>query len=140
MKKSSQAQEGYFMLETLLTGVFLLLMASSLGLYAKAVSVKNTAAEQTAAVFLARAQISYAQCRLDRDGILPPDLPYLGNEQDLRQNNRTYQIESHISQKGRHYELQVTVRWEVQGCDKNVAFKRVLSRHEVQAGTGNRPA
>lgn len=130
-------EAGFFMWETLLSGLFLLLMAGSIGLYARAITLKSAAAEQNTAIFLARAQIAYAQSRLDTEGKLPAEFMYLGDEQDLLKDNIHYQVTSKVSDLGGIYQLQVIVSWEVQGRAKQAEFSRMLGKHGLKGTAGD---
>lgn len=133
------SEGGFFLWDTLLAGLFLLFMAGAIGLYARAMTVKSVAGEQATAIFLARAQISYAQYRLEQDASLPAVLPYLGDAQDLVQNGRHYRVESICSTGDDSYQLQVTVSWEVQGRVEKVEFRHVLGRHAPKEAARDRP-
>lgn len=133
-------EDGFFMWETLLAGLFIVLMAGSLGLYVKAAELKEFADGQGAAVFLARAQISYAQSRLDQEGKLPAQMPYLGEEKDLEQNHVRYHVAGRSSQEGDMWQLEVEVSWEMKGHEKKVVFSRQLGRNVPQKAAGSNPA
>lgn len=137
-RKSVQDRSGgFFLWEALLAGLFLLVMAGSAGLYAKAAEFREIADGRCAALLLARAQIAYAQSRLEQDGDLPPHMDYLGDAQDLQQNNILYRVSADSVPEGNVWQLQVNVVWEVHGHEADMEFARVLARHPAEGTAGH---
>lgn len=128
------------MWETLMAALFIMLMAGSIGLYIKAAELKNFADGQGDAIFLARAQIAYVQSKLDREGNLPAQMPYLGKAKDLEQNNISYRVNSKSKEENAMWQLEVEVFWEMRGNEKKVVFKRQLGRYVPQKAAGCNPA
>lgn len=130
-------ESGYFMWETLMAVLFIMLMAGGMGLYIKAAELKTFADGQGAAVFLARAQISYVQSKLDQEGDLPAQMPYLGEERDLEQNHIRYHVDSKSRKADNMWQLEVEVSWEMKENEKKVAFVRQLGRYVPQKAAGS---
>ena len=137
MKDSGEG--GFFLWEALLVGMFLLVMAGAAGIYVKATELKNISSGQAAAIYLARAQISYAQSSLDQNGMLPSERPYLGATEDLDQNDIVYQVDSVCSKEGERWQLRVEIVWEVQGHEKKLDFTRTLAQHMPSGPKGDGP-
>lgn len=132
MRRKSEA--GFFLWEALLAGLLLLIMVGSAALYVKAAELKNIAAQQATALYLGRAQISYAQGRLNKEGVLPSELPYQGKEADLGQNGCSYQLRSYCQQEAGGWQLQVEISWEVRGHEEKLVFVRWLAPHSQSKG------
>ena len=111
-----------------MVGLCVLVMAGLTGLYVKAAEMRAVSAGQVAAMYLARAQISYAQSRLDRDGELPDKLAYQGEPENLCQNGRQYQLHSSCRLDGEIWQIQVEVVWNEHGHEENMVFARQLGR------------
>lgn len=106
-------------------------------LYVKAVMLKDISASQAPAVCLARAQFSYAQSRLEREGVLPAEMPYQGPADDLLQNGYEYQLNSICNRQDDGWQLQVEVIWNVRNNEKKMVFMRLLQRHKDLEAEGD---
>lgn len=124
-------QEGFFLLETILLSMLLLAMAASAGMYMRAAQLKYAVAIEGRADYLARAQISYAQAVLDKEGRLPQRMDYWGDKHDLQLNGINYQLngEAAADDKGL-WQLQVEVSWEANGRQGKQEYKRCLAKHK----------
>ena len=135
----SSHEEGFFLWEAMIVGICVLVMAGLAGLYVKAAELRAISAGQAAAMYLARAQISYAQSRLDRDGELPDNLEYQGEPGDLCQNGRQYQLHSSCRGDGDIWQIQVEVVWDEHGHEGQMVFARQLGRFKPLAAERDDP-
>ncbi|WP_026765933.1 hypothetical protein [Selenomonas ruminantium] len=124
-------QAGFFLWETILLSLFVLTMAAAAGLYVRVAQLQGAAAAEVRADYLARAQISYSQAVLDKDGYLPTQMAYWGDAQDLVQNDTEYMVsgEAAADDKGL-WQLLVTVTWEANGRTGRQEYRRCLARHK----------
>lgn len=123
-------QAGFFLWETILLSVFLLAMAAAAGMYMRAAQLQSLSAAEGRADYLARAQISYAQAFLDRDGYLPKQMDYLGDAQDLELNGIVYVLQGEaVSDERGLWQLAIAVFWEANGRTGKQEYKRCLARH-----------
>ena len=124
-------QAGFFLWETILLSIVLLAMTAAAGMYMRAAQLQAVSAVEGRADYLARAQISYAQAALDKEGSLPQQMDYLGGQQDLQQNGIVYNIsgEAAADDDGL-WMLQVKVSWETNGKAGEQEYKRSLSAHK----------
>jgi len=124
-------QAGFFLWETILLSLFVLTMAAAAGLYVRAAQLQGAAAAEVRADYLARAQISYSQAVLDKDGYLPTQMAYWGDAQDLVQNGTEYMVsgEAAADDKGL-WQLLVTVTWEANGQTRRQEYRRCLAKHK----------
>ena len=124
-------QAGFFLWETILLSVFLLAMAATAGLYMRAAQLQSITAAEGRADYLARAQITYAQAVLDRDGRLPMQMGYLGDAQDLTLNGIVYLLRGEaVSDEQGLWQLEVEISWEANGRTGKQEYKRCLARHQ----------
>ena len=137
MKNNREA--GFFLWETMLAGILLLVLAGSAGLYVRAAVLQDRAGCQAAAMYLARAQFSYAQGRLEQDGELPAKMMYQGPVDELVQNGCQYQVSSDCSPAGTGWQLQVEVVWHVQGKEERMVFMRRLEQRSERKPEGHDP-
>ncbi len=124
-------QAGFFLWETILLSIVLLAMTAAAGMYMRAAQLQAVSAVEGRADYLARAQISYAQAVLDKEGSLPQQMDYLGDQQDLQQDGIVYNIsgEAAADDDGL-WMLQVKVSWETNGKAGEQEYKRSLSAHK----------
>ena len=128
MKDNRQA--GFFLWETVLLSTLLLTMAAAAGMYMRAAQLQSADAVEGRADYLARAQISYAQAQLDKEGQLPQWMDYWGDAQDLHLNGTDYKLngEAEVDERG-IWQLQVEVSWETNGRQGKQTYKRCLAKH-----------
>ena len=124
-------QAGFFLWEAILLSIVLLGMAAAAGMYMRAAQLQSVSAAEGRADYLARAQISYAQAVLDKEGRLPQRMGYLGDRQDLEQDGITYNLsgEAAADDDGL-WELQVEVSWEANGREGKQEYRRCLAVHK----------
>lgn len=123
-------QAGFFLWETILLSIVLLAMTAATGMYMRAAHLQSVSAVEGRADYLARAQISYAQAMLDKEGCLPQRIDYLGDNQDLQQDGIAYNLsgEAAVDDDGL-WTLQVKVSWETNGKAGEQEYKRCLAAH-----------
>lgn len=123
-------QAGFFLWETILLSIVLLAMTAATGMYMRAAHLQSVSAVEGRADYLARAQISYAQAMLDKEGCLPQRMDYLGDKQDLQQDGIAYNLsgEAAVDDDGL-WTLQVKVSWETNGKAGEQEYKRCLAAH-----------
>ena len=123
-------QAGFFLWETILLSIVLLAMTAATGMYMRAAHLQSVSAVEGRADYLARAQISYAQAMLDKEGGLPQRMDYLGDKQDLQQDGIAYNLsgEAAVDDDGL-WTLQVKVSWETNGKAGEQEYKRCLAAH-----------
>ena len=123
-------QAGFFLWETILLSIVLLAMTAATGMYMRAAHLQSVSAVEGRADYLARAQISYAQAMLDKDGGLPLRIDYLGDKQALQQDGIAYNLsgEAAVDDDGL-WTLQVKVSWETNGKAGEQEYKRCLAAH-----------
>ena len=123
-------QAGFFLWETILLSIVLLAMTAATGMYMRATHLQSVSAVEGRADYLARAQISYAQAMLDKEGGLPQRIDYLGDKQDLQQDGIAYNLsgEAAVDDDGL-WTLQVKVSWETNGKAGEQEYKRCLAAH-----------
>lgn len=123
-------QAGFFLWETILLSIVLLAMTAATGMYMRAAHLQSVSAVEGRADYLARAQISYAQAMLDKEGGLPQRIDYLGDKQDLQQDGIAYNLsgEAAVDDDGL-WTLQVKVSWETNGKAGEQEYKRCLAAH-----------
>lgn len=121
-------QAGFFLWETMLVSIVLLAMAGAVGLYAQAALLRQTEAVAGQADYLARAQISYAQAVLARDGALAATMEYLGDSEDLQLNNTRYHVKTETVEEAGLWQMTITVSWEANGRYGEQEYKRYLVR------------
>lgn len=126
MALQNEKQAGYFLWETMLLSIFLLTMTAAVNLYVQAAKLQAVEAVEGRADYLARAQISYAQALLSRDGKLPPQMYYLGDAEDLQQNDSRYQVVADAVEDSGLWQLAVTVSWEANGSYGKHEYRRCL--------------
>ena len=124
-------QEGFFLWETILLSVVLLAMTAAAGMYMRAAQLQSVSAAEGRADYLARAQISYAQAVLNKEGCLPQRMDYLGDKQDLQQDGIAYNLsgEAAADDDGL-WELRFKVSWEANGRTGEQEYKRCLAAHK----------
>ena len=124
-------QAGFFLWETILLSIVLLAMTAAAGMYMRAAQLQLVSAVEGRADYLARAQISYAQAVLDKEGRLPQQMDYLGDKQDLQQDGIAYNLsgEAAVDDDGL-WTLQVKVSWETNGKAGEQEYKRCLAAHK----------
>ena len=124
-------QAGFFLWETILLSIVLLAMTAATGMYMRAAHLQSVSAVEGRADYLARAQISYAQAMLDKEGGLPQRIDYLGDKQDLQQDGIAYNLsgEAAVDDDGL-WTLQVKVSWETNGKAGEQEYKRCLAAHK----------
>ena len=124
-------QAGFFLWETILLSIVLLAMTAATGMYMRAAHLQSVSAVEGRADYLARAQISYAQAMLDKEGGLPQRMDYLGDKQDLQQDGIAYNLsgEAAVDDDGL-WTLQVKVSWETNGKAGEQEYKRCLAAHK----------
>ena len=124
-------QAGFFLWETILLSIVLLAMTAAAGMYIRAAQLQAVSAVEGRADYLARAQISYAQAVLDKEGRLPQQMDYLGDKQDLQQDGIAYNLsgEAAVDDDGL-WTLQVKVSWETNGKAGEQEYKRCLAAHK----------
>ena len=129
MQENKQA--GFFLWETILLSIVLLAMTAAAGTYMRAAQLQSVSAVEGRADYLARAQISYAQAMLDKEGGLPQRIDYLGDKQDLQQDGIAYNLsgEAAVDDDGL-WTLQVKVSWETNGKAGEQEYKRCLAAHK----------
>lgn len=126
----SDEQAGFFLWETVLLSILLLAMTTAVGLYVRAADMQTAAAVEGYADYLARAQISYAQSMLERDGELPKDMDYLGAGEDLLANDVRYEVKGRaVADDEGLWQLQVVVSWEAKSRAGRQEYKRFLAKH-----------
>ncbi|WP_296771231.1 hypothetical protein [Selenomonas sp.] len=125
---NNERQAGFFLWETILLCACLVAMAAGVRLYAQAAELRVTQAVEGRADYLARGQFAYAQALLGRDGVLPADMEYLGDEGDLQQNNAVYRVRAEAVEAEGLWQLRVVVSWEVNGRYGEQEYKRSLVR------------
>lgn len=131
MHVNDDRQAGFFLWETILLSIFLLAMAAAAGMYMRAAQLQSIAAAEGRADYLARAQMSYAQAVLDRDGRLPAQMDYLGDAQDLTLNGIVYVLRGEaVSDERGLWQLAVEISWEAKGRAGMQEYKRCLARHK----------
>ena len=124
-------QAGFFLWETILLSIVLLAMTAAAGMYMRAAQLQLVSAVEGRADYLARAQISYAQAVLDKEGALPQQMDYLGDKQDLQQNGIAYNISGKaVADDDGLWELQVKVSWEANGRQGEQEYRRCLAAHK----------
>lgn len=105
-------------------------MAAAAGLYVRAAELQAAAAVEGRADYLARAQVSYAQSMLDRDGTLPQDMDYLGAGEDLQANDVCYEVKGRaVADDKGLWQLQVVVSWTVNSRTGQQEYHRYLAKH-----------
>lgn len=126
----NEKQAGFILWETILLSIFLCAMVSATGLYVRAVQLQQVAAMESCADYLARAQISYAQAKLDNEGCLPPRMEYMGDIQDLQPNDVRYMVngEAVLDDDG-VWQLQIQVVWTKDGRQEMQKYQRCLVKH-----------
>jgi len=126
----NEKQAGFFLWETILLSIFLCTMVSATGLYIRAVQLQQAAAVESCADYLARAQISYAQAKLDNEGRLPPRMEYWGDIRDLQPNDVRYMVngEAVLDDEG-VWQLQIQVFWTKDGRQEIREYQRCLVKH-----------
>ena len=124
-------QAGFFLWETILLSIVLLAMTAAAGMYMRAAQLQSVSAVEGRADYLARAQISYAQAVLDKEGRLPQQMDYLGDKQDLQQDGIAYNLsgEAAADDDGL-WELQFKVSWEANDRTGEQEYKRCLAAHK----------
>ena len=124
-------QAGFFLWETVLLSIVLLAMTAAAGMYMRAAQLQSVSAVEGRADYLARAQISYAQAVLDKEGCLPQQMDYLGDQQDLQQDGIAYNLsgEAAADDDGL-WELQFKVSWEANDRTGEQEYKRCLAAHK----------
>lgn len=126
----SDEQAGFFLWETILLSVLLLAMTAAAGLYVRAAEMQAAAAVEGRADYLARAQFSYAQSILDRDGTLPRDMDYLGAGEDLLANDARYEVKGRaVADDEGLWQLQVVVSWTAKDRTGGQEYSRYLGKH-----------
>jgi len=126
----NKRQAGFFLWETMLLSIVLLAMAAGVKLYVQAAEMHAIEAAEARADYLARAQISYAQALLERDGKLPPSMDYLGAQEDLQLNGMRYRVTAETLEDHGLWQLLVKVFWEVKGRDGKQEYRRCLVRYQ----------
>lgn len=129
MALPNSKQAGFFLWETMLLSIFLLVMAGGVGMYLQAAQLRVTEAVEGRADYLARAQMSYVQALLQREGRLPDQLDYLGEEEDLRPNDSLYQMQTVVVEDNGLWQVMITVFWEAGGRYGKQEYTRCLVRY-----------
>lgn len=124
-------ERGFLLLETVLLGVFLLLMAAAFSLPRHAAQLRGASAARQTAVLLAQQELvelellarSKKPAQAVRTG-------WLGPEADLRRHARPYDVAGSIEPQQGGWRLQVVVSWIAQEAQASVTLEKWVGAHD----------
>lgn len=141
MKRNGE--DGFFLLETLIVGLALLVMSAGFYLYADSMKIKEADGCRVRAAFLARTQFSAAQAEADRRdaGNVPllkvGTYPWQGRNEDLQDGDTEYQVFTEIGgnspdEEGKAsgiYDVSVQVNWQGKSAKGEMKLTRTVVAH-----------
>lgn len=133
-------QRGFFLLEALVAGLSLLVMASCFLLYARSVELGVADGCRVRAVFLARAQFAAAQADANGGRLSQGSYPWQGLAEDLQDSKAAYQVETEVSGLEGNgegtglYKVMVHVAWQGKAVKGQLDLEREVVRHGQGSG------
>ena len=123
-------EAGFLLFDALAFVVFLSMMAFAVQFYTNSARLRRENAVDTAAIYIAKSQMSNLRSRIAAGENIPNDVGYLGASKDLSQFQTTFEVETEIDDESdfsTQYNINLkTISVTVKYNEKQVTFNEIV--------------
>ena len=128
-------EQGFVLLESLVAGLALLVMAACFALFARSMELEVADGCRVLAIFLARTQFAAAQADASESRLHAGSYPWQGEAEDLQDGRASYTVQTHINGAGDGeagsgiYKVSVHVAWHGEAAWGQLDLEREVVEH-----------